>query len=60
MNRALDEARKQLKTVADNTPPALKESAEKTLAQTEDALGELQEHAKNVARTMLEKLQRKS
>ncbi|MEO6912771.1 MAG: hypothetical protein ABI182_01955 [Candidatus Baltobacteraceae bacterium] len=59
IHRAIDEARKLQKTLSDNIPPGVSESAERTRAQAEDALGELQEHAKHVARDFLSKLEQK-
>lgn len=56
----MDEARKLQKTIVDNLPPAVAETAQRTRSQTEDALGELQEHAKNMARTFLNKIDDKN
>ncbi len=60
IDRAMDEARKLQKTIVDNLPPAVAETAQRTRSQTEDALGELQEHAKNMARTFLNKIDDKN
>lgn len=57
IERALGEARKLQKTISDTIPPVISETAQRTRAQTEDALGELQEHAKSVARDLLDKIQ---